>query len=101
MTARPVEAQHERRTVAQKNLSVLLQRKDRYKELRRSLQTARGQMDLIENTFSLLADEIVSMNEVTQLGDRLDNLREGVAAVREAARETDSVFAGLGQTTSR
>ncbi|HNN96381.1 MAG TPA: hypothetical protein PKI03_29105 [Pseudomonadota bacterium] len=91
----------ERRTVAQKNLSVLLQRKDRYKELRRSLQTARGQMDLIENTFSLLADEIVSMNEVTQLGDRLDNLREGVAAVREAARETDSVFAGLGQTTSR
>lgn len=91
----------ERRTVAQKNLSVLLQRKDRYKELRRSLQTARGQMDLIENTFSLLADEIVSMNEVAQLGDRLDNLREGVAAVREAARETDSVFAGLGQTTSR
>ena len=54
----------ERRTVAQKNLSVLPQRKDRYKELRRSLQTARGQMDLIENTFSLLADEIVSMNEV-------------------------------------
>ena len=91
----------ERRTVAQKNLSVLLQRKDRYKELRRSLQTARGQMDLIENTFSLLADEIVSMNEARQLGDRLDNLREGVAAVREAAKETDSVFAGIGQTQSR
>lgn len=91
----------ERRTVAQKNLSVLLQRKDRYKELRRSLQTARGQMDLIENTFSLLADEIVSMHEARQLGDRLDNLREGVAAVREAAQETDSVFAGLGQSTTR
>ncbi len=91
----------ERRTVAQKNLSVLLQRKDRYKELRRSLQTARGQMDLIENTFSLLADEIVSMNEAHQLGDRLDNLREGVAAVREAAKETESVFAGMGQTLSR
>ncbi|MBL9003397.1 MAG: hypothetical protein JNJ46_04070 [Myxococcales bacterium] len=91
----------ERRTVAQKNLSVLLQRKDRYKELRRSLQTARGQMDLIENTFSLLADEIVSMNEAHQLGDRLDNLREGVAAVREAAKETESVFVGMGQTLSR
>lgn len=91
----------DRRTVAQKNLAVLLQRKDRYKELRRSLQTTRGQMDLIENTFRLLADEIVSMNEPAQLGERLDDLREGVVAVREAAKETESLFAAGGQTVTR
>jgi hypothetical protein len=85
----------ERRAVAQKNLQVLLTRKERYKDLRRSLQTARGQMDLIENTFRLLADEIVSMREPSELGSRLDDLRDGVGAVREAARETERTFAGL------
>jgi hypothetical protein len=87
--------------VAQKNLQVLLSRKDRYKELRRSLQTARGQMDLMENTFRLLADEIVSMREPTELGSRLDDLRDGVTAVREVARETERDLASFGQTTSR
>jgi hypothetical protein len=82
----------ERRTVAQKNLAVLLQRKDRYKELRRSLQTARGQMDLMENTFRLLADEIVSMRSASELGSRLDDLREGVEAVRATSRETERFF---------
>ncbi len=82
----------ERRTVAQKNLAVLLQRKDRYKELRRSLQTARGQMDLMENTFRLLSDEIVSMRSETELGSRLDDLREGVEAVRATSRETERFF---------
>lgn len=82
----------ERRTVAQKNLAVLLQRKDRYKELRRSLQTARGQMDLMENTFRLLSDEIVSMRSSSELGSRLDDLREGVEAVRATSRETEQFF---------
>jgi hypothetical protein len=91
----------ERRTVAQKNLQVLLSRKDRYKDLRKSLQTARGQMDLMENTFRLLADEIISMREASELGHRLEDLREGVNAVREAARETERVFSSFGQTTSR
>jgi regulator of protease activity HflC (stomatin/prohibitin superfamily) len=82
----------ERRTVAQKNLQVLLSRKDRYKDLRRSLQTARGQMDLMENTFRLLADEIVSMRSASELGSRLDDLREGVEAVRATSRETERFF---------
>jgi len=68
---------------------VLLQRKDRYKELRRNLQTARGQMDLMENTFRLLGDEIVTMQSPSELGTRLDELREGVEAVRQTTRETE------------
>lgn len=91
----------ERRTVAQKNLQVLLSRKDRYKELRKSLQTARGQMDLMENTLGLLADEIVSMREPAELGTRLDDLREGVHAVREAARETERFLQSTTQGIGR
>ncbi|MCS6913874.1 MAG: hypothetical protein RMK29_03590 [Myxococcales bacterium] len=88
----------ERRSVAQKNLQVLLQRKDRWKELRRNLQTARGQMDLMENTFRLLADEIVTMKSPTELGDRLDQMREGVEAVRQTARETERLLTAVERT---
>lgn len=101
LQAEKLPAGDERRTVAQKNLQVLLSRKDRYKDLRRSLQTARGQMDLMENTFRLLTDEIVSMREPSELGSRLDDLREGVHAVREAARETERTFASIAQLTGR
>jgi hypothetical protein len=82
----------ERRTLAQKNLMVLLQRKDRYGELRKNYQTARGQMDLMENTFRLLADEIVSMQNPSELGLKLDELRDGVEAVRVTAKETERLL---------
>ncbi len=78
-----------RREVAQKNLQVLLQRKDRYKELRKNLTTVRGQMDLMENTFRLLADEIVTMDSPAELGQRLDEMRLGVEAAQKTARETE------------
>ncbi len=84
----------ERRKVAQKNLEVLLSRKDRYMDLRRNLQTARGQMDLMENTFLLLADGIVWMQNPRELGARLDELRKGVAAVQETSRETERYMQG-------
>jgi hypothetical protein len=76
-----------RRAVAQKNLDVLEQRRKRFDELRQRVQTARGQMDLMENTFKLLADEIVTMSAPEALGARLDDLRIGVEAIREVADE--------------
>lgn len=79
----------ERREVAQKNIQVLTQRKERWKELRRDLQKVRGQMDLMENTFRLLADEVVTMNSPAQLTERLDEMRHGVEAVRQTAQETE------------
>lgn len=89
----------ERRGVAQKNLEVLLSRKDRWKDLRKNYQTVRGQMDLMENTFRLLADEIVGMQSAGQLGERLDELREGVEAVRQTTRETERLLSQVGQST--
>src|SRR5947209_1069184 len=40
----------EKKTLAQKNMQVLLKRKDKYGEIRGYLSTARGQLELIENT---------------------------------------------------
>lgn len=82
----------DKRQLAQKNLSVLTKRKDKYAEIRGYLSSARGQLELIENTFRLLADQIVTMRSPTELGSQLDELLDGVEAVRETTRETDKLL---------
>lgn len=76
-----------RREVAAKNLAVLRQRADRHADLARALGTARGQMELIENTLRLLADEIITMAGPAELGQRIEGLRVAVGAIREAVLE--------------
>jgi hypothetical protein len=82
----------ERRTLAQKNLSVLQKRQEKYAEIRGYLSSARGQLELIENTFRLLADQIVTMRSPAELGGQLDDLLDGVEAVRQTTRETDKLL---------
>lgn len=84
-----------RRDVAQKNLEVLSQRRERMDAMQRNLQTARGHMDLMENSFRLLGDEIVTMADPTELATRLDELRIGVQAIRESSVDEDAQYAEL------
>jgi hypothetical protein len=84
-----------RRAVAKKNMQVLEQRRNRWEDLRKSAQTARGQMDLMENTFKLLGDEIVTMSSPEDLGLRLEDLRIGVEAIREATVDEGDAFEQL------
>jgi hypothetical protein len=77
-----------RREVAQKNMEVLRQRRARYEDLCRTIQVTRGQMELIEQTFRLLGDEIMTMASPRELGGRIDELRVAVDAVRETADES-------------
>lgn len=81
-----------RREVAEKNLQVLAERKNRMEAMQRNLQTARGQMDLMDNSFRLLGDEIVSVADPTELGERLDDLRIGVQAIRETSEEVEEGY---------
>jgi hypothetical protein len=75
-----------------KNLGVLQARKAKVAEIRQYLVTVRGQQDLIENTFKLLADQIVTMRSPQELSGQLDELMDGVEAVRQTARETDKLL---------
>jgi hypothetical protein len=84
--------QGEKRTLAQKNLTVLEKRREKTAEIRNYLSSARGQLELIENTFRLLADQIVTMRSPTELGGQLDELLDGVEAVRQTTRETDRLL---------
>jgi hypothetical protein len=74
---------------------VLGKRRQRYDELRRIIETSRGQMDLMENTFRLLVDEILTMANPAELGTRLDDLRLGVDAIRETTTGTEDMYEEL------
>jgi hypothetical protein len=82
----------DKRVLAQKNITVLEKRKDKYAEIRGYLSSARGQLELIENTFRLLADQIVTMRSPQELSGQLDELLDGVEAVRQTTRETDRLL---------
>jgi hypothetical protein len=90
-----------RNDVAAKNLEVLAQRKNRMEAMQRNLQTARGHMDLMENSFRLMGDEIVTMADPTELATRLDDLRVGVQAIRETSEEVEEAYDDIEEPPAR
>ena len=84
--------------IAQKNLAILGKRLDKVKEIRRYLDVARGQLDLIENTFQLIADQIVTMQSPQELSGQLDELLGGVEAIEQSAADTERMLNSLGIT---
>jgi hypothetical protein len=80
------------RELAQKNLDVLLRRKRTLTEIQQYIRAARGQLDLMENSFRLLADQIVTMRSPGEMSGQLDELMDGVEAVRTTARETSQIL---------
>lgn len=81
--------------LAKKNLDVVLRRLVRLGEINDFVVRARRQLELIENSFGLLADQIVSMRSPQELAGQLDELIDGVEAVRETAREADKLMQGV------
>ena len=78
--------------IAQKNFEIVDKRLERMEEIRRYLSVARGQLDLIENSFQLIADQIVTMQSPKELSGQLDELLDGVEAIRETARDTEAIL---------
>src|SRR5215207_3097382 len=52
------EKGNEETNIARKNLAVILKRLDKMKEIHHYLTVARGQLDLIDNSFQLIADRL-------------------------------------------
>lgn len=82
------------REIAKKNLAVILKRIDKLREIRNYLGVARAQLDLIENSFQLISDQIVTMESPTQLSGQLDDLLDGVDSVRQTAIDTEKILNG-------
>jgi hypothetical protein len=81
------------RSIAKKNLDIIVKRTEKLGQIRDYLNTARGQLDLIENTFDLIADQIVTMQSPREMSGQLDDLMTGVETVREAATYVDKALA--------
>ena len=64
-------------------------------EIRRYLDVARGQLDLIENSFQLIADQIVTMQSPQELSGQLDELLDGVESIKQTAADTERMLNAL------
>jgi hypothetical protein len=82
--------------LARKNLAILQKRREKLTEMKEYVSRAEAQMQLVENTFRLLADQILTMRSPAELSGQLDDLIDGVEAVRSTAREAE----GLMEATS-
>jgi hypothetical protein len=81
--------------IARKNLAILEKRAQKMVEIRKYLDVANGQLDLIENSFELISDQIVTMQSPQELSGQLDELLDGVEAIRETARDTEQFLSTL------
>ena len=78
--------------LSKKNLAIILKRLEKMREIRRYLDVARGQLDLIENSFQLIADNIVTMQSPQELTGQLNELLDGVESIRQTAAETEAIL---------
>jgi hypothetical protein len=90
--ARRGDPDDQRTQIARKNLDIVNKRLDRMAEIRRYLSVAKGQLDLIENSFQLIADQIMTMQSPKELSGQLDELLDGVEAIRETALDTERIL---------
>lgn len=82
--------------IAAKNLAVIMKRFDKMKEINSYLTLARGQLDLIENSFQLIADQIVTMQSPQELTGQLDELLDGVESIKQTAADTERMLNPMG-----
>jgi hypothetical protein len=85
-----------RNELAAKNLAVIMKRFDKMKEINQYLMLARGQLDLIENSFQLIADQIVTMQSPQELTGQLDELLDGVESIKQTAADTERMLNPMG-----
>ena len=78
--------------VANQNRQIIQRRLDKAIEVRKQIRQARGQLNLIENTFQLLRDQILTMSSPSELSEQLDELTRSVNAIEAADKETRSLM---------
>ena len=86
------------RELAKKNAAVIDKRMEKLRDIRNYLGVAKGQLDLIENSFQLIADQIVTMQSPAELSGQLDDLLDGVESIRQTAVDTEKILAEATQS---
>lgn len=89
------KASEQEREVAMKNFEVIMKRIEKLGEIRRYISVAHAQLDLIENSFKLIGDQIVTMQSPTELSGQLDDLLDGVESIQETQRDTEKFLSSI------
>ncbi|HXI13719.1 MAG TPA: hypothetical protein VNM92_13910 [Thermoanaerobaculia bacterium] len=84
------------RDIAAKNFAVIMKRIEKIREISDYLRVARAQLDLIENSFQLIADQIVMMQSPAELSGQLDDLLDGVESIRQTSLDTEKMITTFG-----
>jgi hypothetical protein len=74
---------------------VILKRIDKLREIHNYMGVARSQLDLIENSFRLISDQVVTMQSPAELSGQLDDLLDGVESVKQTAVDTERIMSTL------
>jgi hypothetical protein len=82
--------------IAKKNLAIIMKRFEKVQEISRYLDVARGELDLLENSFRLLADQIVTMQSPQELAGQLDDLLTSVETIKDSAADTEKMLTSMG-----
>lgn len=88
-------ASEQERDVAMKNYEVIVKRLEKLREIRSYLAVAHGQLDLIENSFQLIGDQILTMHSPTELSGQLDDLLDGVESIQQTQRDTEKILSSI------
>jgi hypothetical protein len=88
-------ASDQERELARKNFAVIEKRLEKLDEIGHYLGVARSQLDLIENSFQLIADQIVTMQSPAELSGQLDDLLDGVDSIQQTAVDTEKLLKTL------
>lgn len=83
------------RQIAQKNFAVIMKRIEKLREIRNYLAVANGQLALIENSFQLIADQIVTMQSPAELSGQLDDLLDGVESIKQTQVDTEKILSAI------
>ncbi|HET7712085.1 MAG TPA: hypothetical protein VFL80_09170, partial [Thermoanaerobaculia bacterium] len=80
------------RDIARKNFAVIMKRIEKLREIRSYLGVARAQLELIDNSFHLIADQIVTMQSPAELSGQLDDLLDGVESIKQTQADTEKIL---------
>jgi hypothetical protein len=83
------------RGVAMKNFEVIMKRIEKLREIRHYLDVARAQLHLIENSFQLIGDQIVTMHSPAEMSGQLDDLLDGVDSIQQTQRDTEKILSAI------
>ena len=87
----------ESRGLAMKNADLLRKRVQTLTDMRMLVQRTRGQMEVIENTFRLLRDQITSLKVPQDIHAQIDEIVTNVDAVRSVVAEGDQSFRAVAE----